>query len=165
MADARARRLSVIPHGAGHSYTDAALNTGGIVIDVTPMRQILSWDPAQGIMRVEPGVTLREMVQMAAQDGWWPVVSPSTAEVTIGGCVAMNVNGKNAWKRDPFGAYILALIKPRAWRNAHAGAGEIRSCAPLREHGLLGIITSITVHRSASLPRLGVAFAGGRPVR
>ncbi|HLJ79883.1 MAG TPA: FAD-binding protein, partial [Ktedonobacterales bacterium] len=35
---ARAHGLSVIPHGAGHSYTDAALNTGGIVLDVTSMR-------------------------------------------------------------------------------------------------------------------------------
>ena len=101
LAAARAQGLSVIPHGAGHSYTDAALNTGGVVIDVTPMRQILSWDAAQGIMRVEPGVTLREMVQVAWKDGWWPAVSPSTPEVTIGGCAAMNVNGRNAWKCGP----------------------------------------------------------------
>ena len=96
LAVARAQHLSVIPHGAGHSYTDAALNTGGVVIDLTPMRQILAWDAARGIMRVEPGVTLRDMVQMAWKDGWWPVVSPSTPEVTIGGCTAMNVNGRNA---------------------------------------------------------------------
>ena len=55
LAAARAQRLSVIPHGAGHSYTDAALNTDGIVIDLTPMRLILAWDAASGIMRVEPG--------------------------------------------------------------------------------------------------------------
>ena len=148
LAGARAKRLSVIPHGSGHSYTDAALNTGGIVIDVTPMRQILAWDPTQGIMRVEPGVTLREMVQMASQDGWWPVVSPSTPEVTIGGCAAMNVNGRNAWKCDPFGATILAM-------DVLLATGE--ACTLVRERdtqlfrafvgsmGLLGIITSITV--------------------
>lgn len=148
LAGARAQRLSVIPHGSGHSYTDAALNTGGIVIDVTPMRQIISWDPVQGIMRVEPGVTLRDMVQMASKDGWWPVVSPSTAEVTIGGCAAMNVNGRNAWKCDPFGAYILAM-------DVLLTTGEVRTLVRERDAqllrafvgsmGLLGIITSITV--------------------
>jgi len=38
------------------------LNTDGIVLDVTAMRQILSWEARQGIMRVEPGVTLVERI-------------------------------------------------------------------------------------------------------
>ena len=148
LAAARAQRLSVIPHGAGHSYTDAALNTGGVVIDVTPMRQILAWDAQKGIMVVEPGVTLREMVQVAWQDGWWPVVSPSTPEVTLGGCAAMNVNGRNAWKCGPLGNSILAL-------EVLLPSGDVRLLTPERDidlfhafvgsMGLLGIITSITV--------------------
>jgi decaprenylphospho-beta-D-ribofuranose 2-oxidase len=145
---AKVQRLSVIPRGAGHSYTDAALNTGGIVIDVTSMRQILSWDPVKGTMCVEPGVTLGDMVRMACEDGWWPAVSPSTAEVTIGGCVAMNVNGRNAWKCDPFGAHILSL-------DVLFTTGEVCTLVPEQDiqllrafvgsMGLLGIITSITV--------------------
>ncbi len=145
---ARAQGLSVIPHGAGHSYTDAALNTGGCVMDVTPMRRILSWDAQQGIMHVEPGVTLQELVQVAWKDGWWPVVSPSTARVTLGGCAAMNINGRNAWKSGPFGATILSL-------EVLLATGESRTLVPEQEPqlfhafvgsmGLLGIITSITV--------------------
>jgi decaprenylphospho-beta-D-ribofuranose 2-oxidase len=148
LATAREQHRSVIPHGTGHSYTDAALNSNGVVIDVTPMRQILSWDPAQGIMEVEPGVTLREMVQRASKDGWWPVVSPSTADVTIGGCAAMNVNGRNAWKCGPFGEAILSL-------DVLFATGEVRTLVPERDTqlfralvgsmGLLGIITSITI--------------------
>jgi decaprenylphospho-beta-D-ribofuranose 2-oxidase len=109
LAVARARGLSVIAHGAGHSYTDAALNTDGVIIDVTGMRRILSWDPEQGIVHVEPGVTLRDVVRLTLPDGWWPAVTPSTAEATIGGCVAMNVNGKNAWKRGSFGEHVRSL--------------------------------------------------------
>jgi decaprenylphospho-beta-D-ribofuranose 2-oxidase len=145
---AREQRLSVIPRGAGHSYTDAALNTASAVIDVTPMRQILSWDAVRGIMCIEPGVTLREMVQMAWQDGWWPGVSPSTPEVTIGGCAAMNVNGRNAWKCGAFGSTILAL-------DVLFPMGETCTLTPERDPqlfyafvgsmGLLGIITSITI--------------------
>ncbi len=148
LAAARAQRRTVIAHGAGHSYTDAALNTGGIVLDVTPMRRILAWDAVQGRMRVEPGVTLREMVQIAAKDGWWPAVSPSTPDATIGGCVAMNVNGRNAWKCGPFGASILAL-------EVALPTGEVRALERERDTqllhafvgslGLLGIITAITL--------------------
>jgi|SRR5579859_3008192 len=148
LAGARAQGLSVIPHGAGHSYTDAALNTGGVVIDVRPMRRILAWDPAAGVMRVEAGATLRDVVQIAAPDGWWPAASPSTPEATLGGCAAMNVTGRNAWKCDPFGAAILALelVLP---------SGE--ACTLTRERdapllgafvgslGLLGVITALTL--------------------
>src|SRR5215469_16442579 len=45
LAAAQRRSLPVISRGAGHSYTDAAWNTGGVVIDMTSMRRILSWDP------------------------------------------------------------------------------------------------------------------------
>jgi decaprenylphospho-beta-D-ribofuranose 2-oxidase len=148
LAVARTCGLSVLPHGAGHSYTDAALNTGGVVIDLKPMRRMLSWDAAQGIMRVEPGVTLGEMVQVAWKDGWWPAVSPSTPAVTIGGCAAMNVNGKNAWKCGPFGEHIRAI-------DVMLASGDLCTLTPERDAplfhafidsmGLLGIITSITV--------------------
>ena len=148
LTTARAWGLSVIPHGAGHSYTDAALNTNGVIIDVTGMRRILSWDPERGIMQVEPGVTLRDMVRVALVDRWWPPVTPSSADVTIGGCVAMNVNGKNAWKCGSFGEHLLSLTVLLA-------SGQVLTLSPQSDPqlfqalvgsaGLLGIITSITL--------------------
>ncbi|HEX6110168.1 MAG TPA: FAD-binding oxidoreductase, partial [Ktedonobacteraceae bacterium] len=148
LTTARTWGLSVIPHGAGHSYTDAALNTNGVIIDVTGMRRILSWDPEQGIMQVEPGVTLRDMVRVALADRWWPAVTPSTADATIGGCVAMNVNGKNAWKCGSFGEHLLSLT-------VLLSTGQVLTLSPesnpqlfqalVGSAGLLGIITSITL--------------------
>ncbi len=140
--------LPVIPHGAGHSYTDAALNTNGVVIDVTGMRRILSWDPEQGIMQVEPGVTLRDIVRVALADRWWPPVTPSTADATIGGCVAMNVNGKNAWKCGSFGEHLLSLTVLLATGQVLTLSPESNSQlfqALVGSAGLLGIITSITL--------------------
>ena len=158
---ARAHHLSVIPHGAGHSYTDAALITNGIVIDMTPMRRILSWDPIQGIMRVEPGVTLREVIKISSKDGWWPFISPSTPEVTIGGCVAMNVNGKNSWKYGPFGTHIISLDVLLATGKSCALTPEQE---PLLFHafigsmGLLGILTTVTLQ----LQRVGSGYVSIR---
>ncbi len=180
LAEARARRLPLIPHGAGHSYTDAALNTAGIVLDLTPMCQILAWDPARGIMRVEPGVTLGALARRAAPDGWWPAVAPSTPEVTIGGCAAMNVNGRNAWKCGPFGAHILALEVLLAGGEtrtlSHAHEPELMR-AVIGSLGLLGIITAITLQlqpsasgfvslrrrAAASLPQVLALFAAAEP--
>jgi decaprenylphospho-beta-D-ribofuranose 2-oxidase len=145
---AHARGLPVIPHGAGHSYTDAALNTGGVIIDVMGMRRILSWDPERGIMHVEPGVTLRDMVRVALPDRWWPAVTPSTAEATVGGCVAMNVNGKNAWKCGSFGEHVLSITVLLATGQALTLSPESDPRlfqAFVGSAGLLGIITSITL--------------------
>jgi FAD/FMN-containing dehydrogenase len=145
---ARSHGLSVIPHGAGHSYTDAAFNTHGVVIDVTGMRQILAWDPELGIMRVEPGVTLRDVIRLALPDGWWPPVTPSTTEATVGGCVAMNVTGKNAWKIGSFGEHVLSLsvqlMSGQALHLSPTNRPELFR-AMVGSAGLLGIITSITL--------------------
>jgi FAD/FMN-containing dehydrogenase len=148
LTTARRNGLSVISHGAGHSYSDAALNTEGVIIDLTGMRSILSWNPEKGVMQVEPGVTLREMVCVALEHRWWPPVTPSTADATIGGCVAMNVNGKNAWKCGSFGEHLLSLTVLLA-------TGKVLTLSPEEDPqlfqalvgsaGLLGIITSITL--------------------
>ena len=54
----------------------------------------------EGLLRAEAGVSLRQVVQTVARDGWWPAASPSTPEATLGGCVAMNVTGPRArWAR------------------------------------------------------------------
>lgn len=177
---ARTNHIPLIPHGAGHSYTDAALNSGGIVMDVTCMNRILSWDATRGIMVVQPGVTMRMVVQAAWKDGWWPPVSPSTPDVTIGGCAAMNVNGKNAWKCGPFGETILSL-------DVLLTTGEVRTLTPGEDPqlfhafvgslGLLGIITSITIqlqrvspgvltvrrHSASSLEGILASFAAEEP--
>jgi hypothetical protein len=48
---AKKEGLTVTARGAGRSYNDAAMNGGGIVLDLSAMNQILAWDPATGAMR------------------------------------------------------------------------------------------------------------------
>jgi decaprenylphospho-beta-D-ribofuranose 2-oxidase len=93
--DARGRGLSVMARGAGLSYGDAALNQGGAVLDLSGMRKILSFDPDAGLLRAEAGATIGDVWRHTLPHGWWPPVVPGTMEATLGGCVAMNVHGKN----------------------------------------------------------------------
>lgn len=45
-------------------------------------------------MAVEPGVTVQEVCELAAANGWWPPTIPGTQYATAGGCAAMNVDGR-----------------------------------------------------------------------
>lgn len=82
---ARESGLTVTVRGAGRSYNDAALNGGGIILDMSAMNQILEWDASTGVVRCEPGVTLEQLWQCVEPNGWWPPVVSGTMKTTLGG--------------------------------------------------------------------------------
>ena len=145
---ARRSGLSVGLRGGGNSYGDAALNSEQILLDLRRMNRILAWDPIQGVVRVEPGVSLSQLWQYILEDGWWPPVVTGTSATTVGGCAGMNVHGKNAFQVGTIGDHILEfdLMLP---------SGEIVTCsrdnnsdlfyAAIGGFGMLGIFTSITM--------------------
>jgi len=47
--------------GSGCSYGDAALNGGHVVLDLSQMNRILTWNPEVGEITVEPGVTIEKI--------------------------------------------------------------------------------------------------------
>jgi len=134
--------------GGGNSYGDAAMNDEQIVLDLRRMDRILDWNPDDGRIRVEPGVTLSRLWQHVLEDGWWPPVVTGTMVTTVGGCAGMNVHGKNAWQEGPIGEHILAfeLLLP---------SGELINCdreqnrdlfyAAIGGFGMLGCFTSLTL--------------------
>ncbi len=129
------RRVPVVLRGAGRSYGDAAYLPEGVVLDLSRMRRILAWDPARGTIDVEPGVTVADLWRYALGDGWWPAVVTGTMRPTLGGCLAMNAHGKNAWRRGTIGEHCeeLDLLLP---------TGESRTVTPERDpelfHAVIG---------------------------
>ena len=146
---ARQNGRSIGLRGGGNSYGDAAMNDESIVLDLTRMNRILAWDPENGRLKVEPGVTLQRVWEYTIEDGWWVPVATGTAKITIGGGAAMNVHGKNAWKIGTFGDHIyeFELMLP---------SGEVKTCnreqnselffAAIGGFGMLGVFTSLTLH-------------------
>lgn len=134
--------------GAARSYGDAAMNSGGIVLDLRRLNRILDWDPDRGTIQVEPGVTIAQIWQYTLEDGWWPPVVPGTMHPTIGGCLAMNIHGKNNYAAGPIGEHVLSFT-------AILPSGEEIYCSPEEENelfyamigglGMLGVITSVTL--------------------
>jgi FAD/FMN-containing dehydrogenase len=145
---ARSNDLTVTLRGAGRSYDDAALNAGGIVLDLRPMSRILSWDPASGIVQAEPGVTLEQLWKHVLPDGWWPPVVSGTMATTLGGCLGMNIHGKNNYQMGTIGKHVVQFT-------ALLPSGAEITCSPEKNGdlframigglGMLGVFTSITL--------------------
>lgn len=100
-------RLPVAFRGSGRSYGDPALSSGGLVIDLTGMARMLSWDPVNGILEAEPGLTIEGVWRRTIEDGYWPAVVPGTMFPTLGGCLGMNIHGKNNFRAGTFGEHVL----------------------------------------------------------
>jgi decaprenylphospho-beta-D-ribofuranose 2-oxidase len=145
---AKASGLTITIRGAGRSYNDAALNGGGIVLDLQPMNHILNWNPASGMIKVEPGVTLCQLWQTVLPDGWWPPVVSGTMTTTLGGCLGANIHGKNNFHMGPIGEHVLEFT-------ALLPTGAEVVCSPKKNgdlframisgQGMLGVFTSITL--------------------
>ncbi len=120
---ARRHGVAVAFRGGGRSYGDASLNQDGIVLDLTGMDRILSWDAETGIVETEPGVTIEKLWKSTIADGWWPPVVSGTMFTTMAGCAAMNIHGKNNFQAGTFGRHVLEfdLLTPK---------GEHLTCSP-----------------------------------
>ena len=140
--------LSVSTRGAGRSYNDAALNGGGIILDMTNMDRILNWDRETGLVTAEPGLTLEGLWQRVEPEGWWPPVVSGTMKTTLGGCLSANIHGKNNFKMGPIGEHVVEF-------SAILPTGAEITCTPKKNAdlfhamisglGMLGVFTSITM--------------------
>ena len=140
--------LTVSTRGGGRSYNDAALNGGGIMLDMSGLTQIIEWDSATGVVRCESGVTLQKLWEKVLPDGWWPPVVSGTMFTTLGGCLSANIHGKNNFKMGPIGEHVLEFT-------AVLPTGAEITCSPKKNGdlfyamisglGMLGVFTSITL--------------------
>ena len=99
LKQAQSEGLTVAFRGAGRSYGDASINRGGVVIDATKLNRLLDWNPSTGVLEAEAGLTIEGLWRRTIEDGYWPMVVPGTMRPTLGGCVAMNIHGKNNFRR------------------------------------------------------------------
>jgi FAD/FMN-containing dehydrogenase len=145
---AQSEGLTVAFRGAGRSYGDASLNTGGMVIDATGLNRLLHWDPGSGILEAEGGLTIEGLWRRTIEDGYWPAVVPGTMRPTMGGCVSMNIHGKNNYRAGPFGDHVLEL-------DLLTPSGQLLTCsrtqnpeifhAAIGGLGMLGAVTRVKV--------------------
>jgi len=147
-ADLRPGSGNVIARGQGRSYGDASLNEDGFALLTERVNRLLEFDVAKGILRAEAGMTLAEILPVIVPKGWFLPITPGTKFVSLGGCVAADVHGKNHHHDGSFGDHVVGI-------ELILFDGSRVSCSPLEKSelywatvggmGLTGIIGEVTI--------------------
>lgn len=87
-------RAGTIARGLGRSYADQAMNEGRRVVGTRLMNRFVAFDEATGALTCEAGVSLAEIIRVFGPRGWFPMITPGTKFVTVGGCIANDIHGK-----------------------------------------------------------------------
>ena len=140
----------ILPRGLGRSYGDAAVPSapGARVLETVRADRVLAFDAGSGALTCEAGLALDEIVRIFLPRGWFPPVTPGTRFVTVGGCVACDVHGKNHHRDGSFGSFVDRLV-------VEVADGRVVECGLHRERelflatvggmGLTGLITEVTL--------------------
>lgn len=112
-----------LPRGNGRSYGDSCLNPDGALLCARGLDRFIDFDPGNGVLRCEAGVTLAEIIELALPQGWFLPVTPGTRYVTVAGAIANDVHGKNHHRTGNFGHHVRAFELLRS-------DGERRLCTP-----------------------------------
>ena len=140
--DSRAR----IARGGGYSYAAASFGGGSVTVEMQRFNRILAFDPARRTIEVEAGMTLGELLPVTARAGLWLAVQPGYPAITVGGCIAANVHGKNPFRDGTFRSCVadLTLFHPdHGFRRLSETEGAFElTCGG---YGLTGIVVAATL--------------------
>ncbi|HEU4452557.1 MAG TPA: FAD-binding oxidoreductase, partial [Longimicrobium sp.] len=107
---AAARRVALVPRGAGTGMPGGNVGAGVSVDLVTRFRSVGAIDPARRTARVEPGVTLAALNAATAPHGLAFPVDPSSGErATFGGMIANNSGGSHTVRHGSTRRWVDAL--------------------------------------------------------
>ncbi|MCF6287726.1 MAG: FAD-binding oxidoreductase [Proteobacteria bacterium] len=88
-----AEKTPLIACGNGRSYGDSALAAN--IVDVKPHDLFVSFNEKLGLLHVQAGVMLADILEHFVPRGWFLQVVPGTKLITVGGAIASDVHGKN----------------------------------------------------------------------
>lgn len=151
-ADASHAPLPMLPYGNGRSYGDSNLNPGGILLEMRPLDRIIEFDPHSGVLTCEAGVLLSEILAFGVPQGWFPMVTPGTQFVTVGGAIANDVHGKNHHRAGSFGNQVRQFELLRSDGTRMVCSPEKNAdwfAATIGGLGLTGVITWATLQLRA----------------
>jgi FAD/FMN-containing dehydrogenase len=153
---------SLIARGNGRAYGDSAINTSA-TIETRHLNRMINFDSKTGQLVAEAGVLLGDIISSFLPCGWFPMVTPGTKFVTLGGAIAADVHGKNHHKDGSFRACV-------DWIDVMGPNGEIRRCSRqddtiLFDHTLGGMgLTGIILRAAIRLRPVETAWIRQRTI-
>ena len=142
---------SLTIHGLGRSYGDVCLTKNGTMLVSTGINRLIEFEPQEGTIVAEAGITLDEILHLITNKGWFLPVVPGTRYITLAGAVANDIHGKNHHQVGSFGNYVkrFGLLRSN---------GENLTCsedlnkdlfhATIGGLGLTGVITWVEISLS-----------------
>ena len=80
--------------GNQRSFGDNSINSN-LIVSMKNFNSVINFNKEEGIIEVQSGTLLKDVLKMIISEGWFIPVTPGTKYVSIGGMVANNVHGKN----------------------------------------------------------------------
>ncbi|MFQ3599359.1 MAG: FAD-binding oxidoreductase [Chloroherpetonaceae bacterium] len=151
----RVHHFRGVAFGMGRSYGDSALSEQ--VIFTPTYNHFLDFDAERGLLCVQAGTTLKEILEVIVPKGWFLPVTPGTQFVTFGGAIASDIHGKNHHKEGSFCDYVN-------WYRLMLPNGDLVTCSPTENialfratNGGMGL-TGVILDGEFRLKRIQSAF-------
>lgn len=155
-------KIPITPRGSGTSLSSGSLSPyGGIILDLSKMDKILTIDIENNTVEVEPGVICDELNETLKPYGYFFPPDPGSSSVaTLGGMVANNAGGIQAFKYGVTKNYVMYLeVVLSNGKVINFGSKVLKSVSSynikdlfIGSEGTLGVITKIGL-RIRPLPK------------
>lgn len=106
---AKQNNLQISIKGGGNSYTDVFMNSNQMLIDTSKLNLIKNFDVENGIIVVEAGIKIADLLKITMPKNWSLVALSGSSEDRIGGMISSNTHGKDTWHAGNFSQNILSL--------------------------------------------------------
>ena len=146
--------IPVTPRGSGSGLVGGCVPLlGGVLIDITKMNKILSYDLENFVVRVQAGVLLNDLAEDALKQGLLYAPDPGEKFACLAGNVATNAGGMRAVKYGTTRDYVaeMTVVLPSGEiTNFGAKVSKTSSGYDLLDlmigsEGTLGVITELTL--------------------
>ena len=141
-----------IDRGLNHPLRDAhghARSHMTFRIDSDPRsHHVFTGTMRSGVLTAQAGTTLEQIIDQFLAQGWFPSVVPGTKFVSLGGCVAADIHGKNHHRDGSFGEHVRQL-------EVILASGTHQQCSPESQAdlfwstidgmGLTGVIANVSM--------------------
>lgn len=101
--------INHIAQGSGISYVPASFGKDSHVIGMRSFNRILDFDINEKTISVEAGITLGKLYNFLLPYKLCLPVQPGHPQITVGGCIACNVFGKNQVRHGLFSSSIIEI--------------------------------------------------------